>query len=251
MNHILLCINSPLEQFEIVPLFSIFYIQITNYSLAIFIALSFAFFLLSMSVYNNTVVPNNWQSFGEMIYEFLWDLIETMLGKAARKYLPFFFTLFTFLLFCNLIGLIPYSFTATSQFVGVFTLSLGVFLGLNIIAFREHGLHFLSFFVPKGIPGALTVFLAFIEVFSYVIRAFSLFIRLAANLTAGHATLKIFAGFSWTMLTMGGLWIVLALGPIALTFALMGLELFVAVIQAYVFTVLTCIYLNDVLNMDH
>nr|YP_009317253.1 ATP synthase F0 subunit a [Palpitomonas bilix]BAV82421.1 ATP synthase F0 subunit a [Palpitomonas bilix] len=244
-------ITSPLEQFEIFPLFSILTIQITNYNLAILIALSFAFFLLYVSVYKNTLVPNHWQSFGELLYEFLWNLIKDILGDSAKKNLPFFFTLFTFILFCNLIGLIPYSFTATSQFIGVFTLSLGIFIGLNIIAFRNHGLHFFSFFVPKGIPAALTVFLTVIEVLSYIIRAFSLFIRLAANMTAGHATLKIFAGFSWTMLTMGGIWTILALGPIALTFALMGLELFVAAIQAFVFTVLTSIYLNDVISMDH
>jgi len=145
--------------------------------------------------------------------------------------------------------MIPYSFTVTSHIIVTFGLALGIFIGINVIGFSYHGLHFFSLFLPQGAPLALSPFLVLIELISYVFRVISLAVRLFANMMSGHALLKIISGFVWTMMSMGGLMIIVSLLPLAIIFALTGLELAIAFLQAYVFTLLVCIYLNDAIHL--
>jgi F-type H+-transporting ATPase subunit a len=161
------------------------------------------------------------------------------------KYFPFIFSLFMFILFCNLIGMIPFTFTVTSHIIVTFAMALVVFVGVTIIGFTRHGLHYLKLFVPAGVPMALLPLLVVIEVLSYLIRPISLSVRLFANMTAGHTMLKVFGGFVVMLGVLGG-W-----APLAFVVALTGLELGIAVLQAYVFTILACIYLNDAVHMHH
>ena len=149
----------------------------------------------------------------------------------------------------NLIGMIPYSFTITSQLAITFAFGMVTFLGVNIIAVRQHGLHFLSFFLPKDAPMALWLLLVPIEIISYVFRVISLSVRLFVNMMAGHALLKILAGFAWTMIGIGGIMYVAAGFPLIVLIVLTGMELGIALLQAYVWTVLVCIYLNDAINL--
>jgi len=240
-------ILSPLEQFEIIPLLSCF----TNSSLFILIVVTTCISFLSLSAgYGATLfVPNAWQGLAEMLYTFVFDFASETVGEEVQPYFPFLFTIFNFVLFSNLIGLIPYSFTVTSHIIITFGLAYAVFVGINIIGFKTHGLHFFSMFLPKGASLALAPFLVVIELVSYTFRVFSLAIRLFANIMAGHTLLKILSGFAWTMLSMGGVFYILHLIPLLIVIAVIGLELGIAFLQAYVFTVLTCLYLHDALEL--
>lgn len=245
---------SPLEQFSILSLFPIslgnFYLSFTNS--ALFMLLATGTFLLLLSFVTSKgglLVPTHWQSLIELIYEFVANLVQEQVGEKGKRYFPLIFTLFSFLLVCNLIGMIPYSFTVTSHFVVTFGLSVSIFIGVTIIGFQTHGLHFFSFFLPPGAPLALAPLLVVLELVSYSFRAISLGVRLFANMMAGHTLVKILAGFSWTMLSVGGVMYVASLIPMGVVFALTGLEIGVAILQAYVFTILTCIYLNDAIHL--
>jgi F-type H+-transporting ATPase subunit a len=247
-------LSSPLEQFTIVPLIPLhignYYFSFTNSSLFMFLTTSFFLFLISMvTLHGGRLVPTRWQSFVEFIYEFVANLVEEQVGKSGKKYFPFIFTLFTFLLFSNLIGMIPYSFTTTSHLLVTFSLSVAVFLGVTIIGFQIHGIHFFSFLLPPGAPLALAPFLVVIELVSYSFRAVSLGVRLFANMMAGHTLVKILSGFAWTMLSVGGIMYLASMIPFLVVFALTFLEVGVACLQAYVFTILTCIYLNDAIHL--
>jgi F-type H+-transporting ATPase subunit a len=177
-----------------------------------------------------------------MLYEFVADMVDTNAGHGAQPYLPFVFTLFTFILLGNLLGMIPYSYTFTSQIIVTFALAITVFIGVTIIGIIKHGFGFLRLFVPHGVPLVLLLLLVPIEVLSYVIRPFTLSIRLFANMLAGHTMLAIFAGFVVALGIAGVL-------PLAVDVALVLLELLVAVLQAYVFAILTCLYLADALHL--
>lgn len=169
--------------------------------------------------------------------------------SVKQRFFPLIFVIFTFLLFSNLIGMIPYSFTVTSHFIVTLGLSFSLFIGVTLVGFQTHGLHFFSLLLPQGVPLALAPFLVLLELISYCFRALSLGIRLFANMMAGHSLVKILSGFAWTMLSMGGIMVFAHLAPLGIVFALIGLELGVAVLQAYVFTILICIYLNDAINL--
>jgi F-type H+-transporting ATPase subunit a len=195
------------------------------------------------------VIPTRWQSFVEMIYEFVVTLVDEQIGGKGKQYFPLVFTIFTFLLFSNLIGMIPYSFTVTSHMVVTFGLSVSIFIGITIVGFQTHGLHFFSFFLPAGAPLALAPLLVVLEVISYSFRALSLGVRLFANMMAGHTLVKILAGFSWSMLSVGGILAVASTIPFLIVFALIFLEIGVACLQAYVFSILVCIYLNDAIHL--
>ncbi|WP_316015955.1 F0F1 ATP synthase subunit A [Roseobacter sp. HKCCA0434] len=195
------------------------------------------------------MVPSRIQSVGEMIYGFVYKMIEDVAGKEATRYMPHIMTLFTFILFANLLALIPTSFSVTSHIAATGVLALLVFVGVTVLGFVRNGAGFLKLFWPSDAPGWLKPILAVIELISYFVRPVSHSIRLAANLMAGHAVLKVFAGFA------GGL-AVLTFGPGAIVpilgiTAIYGLELLVAVIQAYVFTILTCVYLHDAFHPGH
>nr|WCH57650.1 ATP synthase F0 subunit a [Hypnea wynnei] len=246
-------ITSPLEQFEIVTLIPLHLwglnFSLTNSSLFLIIAFFLIIFWTSLSFYNFSLIPNNWQLIKESLYKVTSSIVEDNIGKKGEYYLPFIFTLHLILLYSNLIGMIPYSFTVTSHIVFTFSLALSIFIGINIIGVQTHGFKFFALFLPRGVPLAIVPLLVTIEFLSYIVKVFTLSIRLFANMTSGHTLLKIIAGFAWTMLSAGGLLAVFHLIPLALLLALIGLELAIAGLQAYVFTLLTCIYLNDVLDM--
>ena len=179
----------------------------------------------------------------EMAYEFVANMVRDNVGTAGRKFFPFVFTLFMFILFGNLLGLLPYSFTFTSHIVVTGTLALVVITLVTAVGIIRHGFHFFSYFVPKGVPAALLPLMIPIEIISYLSRPVSLSIRLFANMMAGHTMLKVFGGFVVVLGFLGG-W-----APLAMDVALTAFELLVAGLQAYVFTVLTCIYLSDAVHL--
>lgn len=246
-------VNSPLEQFQIISLFPIklgwFDISFTNSSLLIIITYLTITGLIVMSTLNSTLVPNNWQSVVESIYEFVYSMLNDNVGPKGQKYLPFIFVLFMFILFSNLLGMIPYSFTVTSHIVVTLGLSFTCWIGVTIIGFMTHKLHFFSFFYPPGVPAALAPMIVLIEVVSYCFRSLSLGIRLFANMMAGHTLLKIMSGFAWTLFGLGGVFFFVGLAPFVLLFAFTALEVGVAMLQAYIFTILVCIYLSDSINL--
>ena len=162
-----------------------------------------------------------------------------------KLFFPFVFTLFMFVLFCNMVGMLPYSFTVTSQIIVTFTLAAMIFIGVTIIGFVKHGIKYLELFVPKGVPLVLLPLIIIIEIISYLARPVSLSVRLFANMLAGHTMLKVFGGFVISLGLLGG-WL-----PLSFSVALTGLEILIAFLQAYVFAILTCIYLNDALNLHH
>nr|YP_010316742.1 ATP synthase F0 subunit 6 [Batrachospermum sp.]UNB13395.1 ATP synthase F0 subunit 6 [Batrachospermum sp.] len=246
-------VTSPLEQFEIVTILPITFFSLnfslTNSSLFLVLSLLIILLFISLSFYKITMIPTLWQSLKEIVYEVTSSMVQDNLGKKGEPYFPFIFVLHLLLLTCNLIGMVPYSFTVTSHIVFTFGLALSIFIGVNIIGIQTHGVKFFSLFLPRGVPLVIVPLLVTIEFVSYIIKVFTLSIRLFANMTSGHTLLKIIAGFAWTMLSAGGLLAFFHIIPLGLLLALIGLELGIAALQAYVFTLLTCIYLNDVLEM--
>lgn len=246
-------IGSPLEQFEINLLMPLrignFNVPITNSTLFMFISCALVVALVALSTRNATLIPNRWQSVVEMLYDFVANLVSENIGKAGTKYFPLVFSVFTFILFSNLVGMVPYSFTITSHLVLVLALGLSLFIGITIIGFLNHGLHFFSMLLPEGTPMWLAPALVVIELISYLSKPLSLSIRLFANMMAGHTLLKIIAGFGWQIFTIGGFAAIGGFIPLILLVALMGLEFAVAMIQAYVFSLLICSYLNDSINL--
>jgi F-type H+-transporting ATPase subunit a len=197
---------------------------------------------LTLSMRGGRLVPGRWQSMAEMSYEFIANMIRENVGAEGRKYFPFIFTLFMFILVGNLVGMIPFAYTFTSQIIVTFAMAATIFIGVTVIGLLRHGLHFFSLFVPSGTPLILAPLLIPIEVISYFVRPVSLSVRLFANMMAGHTMMKVFGGFT---VLLG----VLGVAPIILLVALTGFEIMVAVLQAYVFTVLTCLYLNDAIHL--
>ena len=241
---------SPLEQFEIISLMSTFYQKfIFSNSNFFFIIQLGLVFLISKLYLTTFIIPNRYQHILEQLYVFIFNLIEQNVNKTALKYFPFIFTLFLVILLSNFIGMVPYSFTITSHLIFTLFLSFLTFFGINFIGFSRHGLHFFGLFLPAGAPFILAPFLIFIELLSYIARVFSLAIRLFANLMSGHTLLKILSEFGWTMLISGGLGLLTFLFPFLIVLLITGLELAIAGLQAYVFTILTCIYFNDALNL--
>ncbi|MBX9945791.1 MAG: F0F1 ATP synthase subunit A [Reyranella sp.] len=238
-----------MEQFEIKRLlhlnFGGFDASFTNSSLWMVITVVLATGVFVMGMRQRALVPGRLQSVAELGYEFIAGMVRDNVGDQGKKYFPFIFTLFIFILFCNVLGMVPYSFTPTSHIVVTFAMALVVFIGVTVIGFARHGLHFFSFFVPKGVPAVLVPLLVLIEVISYFIRPVSLSVRLFANMLAGHTMLKVFGGFVVAMGLIGG-W-----APLAFIVALTGLELLIAFLQAYVFAILTCLYLNDAIHLHH
>jgi len=198
---------------------------------------------LTLGMRQRLLVPGRWQSLAEISYEFIANMIRDNVGSEGRKYFPFVFSLFMFILFGNLIGLIPYAFTFTSHIAVTFAMAIVVFLGVTIIAIARHGLNFFSFFLPTGVPKVMAPVLVPIEILSYLSRPISLSIRLFANMMAGHTMMKVFAGFIIPLGILGG-W-----APLTVDVALTAFEFLVAFLQAYVFTVLTCLYLNDAIHL--
>ncbi len=240
--------HSPLEQFEIARLVDIQVggvdASFTNSSLMMVLVLVLATVSLGAGMSRRAMVPGRWQSIVELTYEFIANMLRENVGSEGRRYFPFVFTLFVFILLCNLLGLVPYSFTVTSHIVVTFALAAVVFVGVTIIALVRHGFRFFAFFVPPGLPVVLAPLLVPIEVISYLARPVTLSLRLFANMMAGHTMLKVFGGFVVALGLFG-------FAPFVFIVAIYALELIVAVLQAYVFTVLTCLYLNDAIHLHH
>jgi F-type H+-transporting ATPase subunit a len=240
---------NPMHQFEIKRLINLEFIGLdvsfTNSSLFMVLAIACISFLTIWGMRGRALVPTRMQSVAEISYEFVANMVRDNVGSAGQKYFPFIFSLFMFVLFCNMLGMTPYSFTVTSHIIVTFALAAIVFIGVTIIGFAKHGLGFLKLFVPSGVPVALLPLLVVIEVISYLTRPISLSVRLFANMMAGHTMLKVFGAFVVGLGLIGG-W-----APLAFMVAFTGLEILVAFLQAYVFAILTCIYLNDALHMHH
>lgn len=249
----------PIEQFQIIPL-----VNLGNY---ITIITNELFFLLMMLIYlvvffisllnisgskGLFMIPINYQSIFELIHKMIIMLLkENFKNKNYSSFFPFIVTIFIFILAINLMGLIPYSFTATSHLMLTLTLSLSSFIGINILSIKKYGIEFFSLFMPAGTNLMLAFLLVPIELISYLVKPISLSIRLFANLMAGHTLLKVVAGFAFSLMTLGGLFIFLHFIPLLILIPLYALELGVAMIQSFVFAILLCIYLNDALNITH
>jgi F-type H+-transporting ATPase subunit a len=238
-----------MEQFEInrflkLDLFGLD-ASFTNSSLFMLLAVILIVGFLNIAMGGRSLIPTRLQSVAELAYEFIANMVYENTGKDGMKYFPFVFTLFIFVLVLNLLGMLPYSFTVTSHIVVTFALAALVFVVVTGIGFARHGLGFLKLFKPEGLPIALVPVIVPIEVISFLIRPISLSVRLFANMMAGHTLLKVFAGF---IVSLGAFGVV----PLIATVAFTGLEFLVAFLQAMIFSVLTCIYLNDAINMhDH
>jgi len=249
---------SPLEQFEILPLFSlnsgIIDMSITNQTIMLALVLFFVFTLFFTLVKPSNsslfIVPHRCQAVIELIYLMVLSMVnDNVSGKKNKFFFPLVFTIFLFIVSMNLIGLVPYSFTVTSHFIVTLSLSLVIFIGMNIICVKVHKLEFFSLFLPAGTSVALAFLLVPVEVISFIFKPLSLAIRLFCNMMAGHTLLKVFAGFTWSLMSFTGILFLMQYMPLLILVPLFGLELGVAVIQAFVFSLLTCIYLNDALNL--
>ena len=237
----------PMDQFIVKPLFggdSVGLLTITNVTLWLALAVAAVAALMVMGTKGRAVVPTRGQSIAELAYGFVRQMVQDVAGKDALGYFPYIFTLFLFILMANFLGLIPMSFTTTSHIAVTAILAMAVFLTVTILGFVKNGAGFLSLFWVSSAPLPLRPILAIIELISYFVRPVSHSIRLAGNVMAGHAVLKVFAGFAGAM----GL---ASVAPILGIVAIYGLEVLVAFIQAYVFTILTCVYLKDALHPHH
>jgi len=237
----------PMHQFHINTIFP-FHIggidaSFTNSALWMVIAGVLITLLTVVGMGRRSLVPGRVQSVAELSYEFVANMLRDNVGDAGKSFFPFVFTLFMFVLFTNMLGMVPYSFTVTSHIIVTFALAMFIFVGVTIVGFVVHGWHYFGLIVPKGVPAVMLPLLVVIELISYLTRPISLSVRLFANMMAGHTMLKVFAGFVIAMGWLGGFL------PLAFMVAFTGLEILVAFLQAYVFAILTCIYLNDALHM--
>lgn len=237
----------PMDQFVVKPLFGdgpILWYTPTNVTLWMGIAVLAVILLLVLGTRGRAIVPSRTQSIAEEIYGFVHKMTEDIAGKEGLKYFPYIMTLFMFIVLSNMLGLLPMSFTTTSHIAVTATMAMAVFITVTVIGFVKNGTKFLSLFWISSAPLPLRPILAIIEIISYFVRPVSHSIRLAGNMMAGHAVIKVFAGFAGA-LGVG------AIAPIVAIMAVYGLELLVTVIQAYVFTILTVVYLNDALHPAH
>ena len=220
-------------------------LSFTNASLFMLISGIFISLFLLLGTKDRKIVPGKFQLISEMLYNFISKMISDTAGKKAKPYFSFIFSLFIFVLFCNMVGMLPYSFTVTSHIIVTLAFAMFIFIGVTILGFVIHGFKYLKIFVPSGVPIVLLPIITIIEIISYLSRPVSLSVRLFANMMAGHTMLKVFGGFVISLGLVAG-WL-----PLTFSVALTGLEILVAFLQAYVFAILTCIYLNDALNLHH
>ena len=242
----------PIHQFSINPVVSIQVaghdVSLTNSGLYMLLAVALACLLVAIGARGGPGVPSRMQSMSEMAYEFVAGMLRSAAGEAGMRFFPFVFSIFFFVLLCNLIGFIPYSMAVTSQIVITAALALLVFCTVVIVGIREHGVHFFKLFVPPGVPIYILPLVVAIEIVSFLSRPVSHSVRLFANMLAGHITLNVFGSFVVMLLGAGALFKAFAVLPFLMTIGLFALELLVAFLQAYVFAMLTCMYLNDALH---
>ena len=245
---------SLLEEFEIHPLSAPLFtlgghtISFTNSALFMFLAIASCTFLMVAAMRPQALVPGRWQMIAEKIYDIVSDMVDSAAGEKARPFFPFIFSIFTFILFCNLFGMLPGSLAVTGHVIINLAIALTLFAIILITGFARHGLHFFSLFVPSGIPKAMILPMVVIEFFSFIIRPLSLSIRLFANMLAGHILLQVFAGMVASLLAAG--WLAgLSVLPLIANVAITGFEFFVAFLQAYIYAVLASVYLRDAIEM--
>ena len=248
--------HGPMHQFEINRLYKLelfgFDVSFTNSSLFMVTAvvLTTGYMLWAMNA--RALVPGRAQSTVELTYDYVAGIVRENLGEEGMKFFPWVFSIFIFIFMLNMLGMLPlmeHSFTSTSHIIVTFALAAMVWVIATLVGFWNHGLRYLKLFVPDGVPLWLMPLIVPIELISYMIRPISLSVRLFANMMAGHTMLKVFAGFVVSFIGAGYAWA--APAPILFMIAFTGLEIVVAFLQAFIFTVLTCIYLNDAVNMHH
>ncbi len=240
----------PIAQFEIKPIgveagasmADLPFYTFTNSSLWMVITVAVISVFMVMGMNRRAMVPGKWQSLAESVYEFISGMIKENVGDEGRKYFPFIFSLFVFVFFGNLLGLIPYSFTWSSHIIATFAMGAFVVTGVTLVGIFRHGFKFFTLFVPHGVPGYMIPVMIPIELISYLSRPVSLAVRLCANMVAGHMLIKVFAGFIFALSFFG-------VAPLLMVVTLTGFEVLVAFLQAYVFTILTCLYLNDSIHL--
>ena len=242
--------TNPMHQFNVYRIgpeisFGNVDISFTNASLFMMISAFAIISIFFVGTKRKAIIPTKIQLLTELSYTLISKMISDTAGSKAKPYFPFVFSLFMFVLFCNMLGMLPYSFTVTSHIIVTFALAAVIFVGVTIIGFVNHGVGYLKLFIPSGVPLFLLPLIVIIEIISYLSRPVSLSVRLFANMMAGHTMLKVFGGFVISLGIVGG-WL-----PLSFTVALTGLEILIAFLQAYVFAILTCIYLNDALNLNH
>jgi len=247
-------ISNPLEQFDILdfayftfPLFSAAKFSLTNIGFYLILVLMLIISINFLTTNNQRIIPSRWSISLESSYGTIVSMVREQIGHEI--YVPLIFVFFNFVLFNNLIGLVPYSFTPTSHLIMTIGLSSALLMTVTIIGLVRHGLVFFSYFVPAGTPFTLVPLLVIIELISYLARALSLGLRLSANMIAGHSLLKIFSGFTWTTIKIGPVMILISLLPLSFLTLLYALELAIAFLQAYVFTILLCSYIKDAIDL--
>lgn len=245
----------PIKQFKIEPLIPLeiggMDVSFTNSSLFMMLGILVSVSLLTIASHRREMVPGRIQIMGEMMYEFVANMIRENVGNEGRRYFPFVFTIFVIVLMGNLLGLLPYSFTYTSHIVVTFMLAALIFMVVVVMGIARHGVKFFSLFVPSDVPLWLLPLIIPIELLSFLIRPITLSVRLFANMMAGHLMLKVFAGFSVAMFGAGMVGMLASTLPMLFNVLLITFELLIALLQAYVFAVLTCIYLKDTVDLHH
>jgi F-type H+-transporting ATPase subunit a len=236
--------HNPLAQFEVHKIFDInvagFDISFTNSALYMVLSTISIIFFMLFATRKKSLLPSKLQVVAESIYNFINNMIEGTIGSEGKKFFPLIFTIFTFILLSNMLGLTPYSFTSTSQVVITLTLALISFFTITIFAIARNGLlGFIHMFLPSGVPLWMAPVIFIIELFSFLIRPITLSVRLFANMVAGHVLLKVVAGF---IISLGAIFGIL---PFLFSIIMTGFELFVAVLQAYIFAILVCAYLSE------
>lgn len=238
----------PLKQFEVKPLIETpieiggYQIYFTNSALFMILAVLISVAFIRLGMRRKAMIPGRLQSMVELTHDLIAGLMKENIGDEGKKYFPFIFSLFIFVLFGNLLGMVPYAFTFTSHIIVTFALALFIFITVTVIAFVKHGTHFFRFFLPEGVPIYIVPIFVPIEIISYFTRPISLSVRLFANMLAGHTLMKMLAIFTIGMGAFGIL-------PLLFNTVMIGFEIFVALLQAYIFTLLSCLYLNDALHM--
>ncbi len=248
--------NDPIHQFVIKDLagpvnIGGFEISFTNSALFMGVAVAIVTSVLVLAAGRGALVPGRFQSIGELWYEFIHNMVRNVLGPEGKAFFPLVFSLFSFVLVANMLGMFPYFFTVTSHVI--VTASLAVFVvGLVVVVgIAKHGLGWFKLFVPHGVPAVILPFISLIEIISFLSRPVSLGLRLFGNMLAGHIVLKVFSGFVVSLAGYGAIGVLGAIAPLFMAVALTALEFLVAFLQAFVFAILTCVYLNDALHTHH
>ncbi len=249
----------PIHQFVIQPVIKSadsfvvagYDLTFTNSALWMVIAAVVSTVFLSLAIRKTAMVPGRLQMTAEILYEFVSKMVNENIGSKGRQYFPFVFTLFMFVLMGNILGLLPYSFTYTSHLIVTGMLALFIFVMSIGFGLYNHGIKFLTIFLPPGVPWWLVAFIVPLELISFFVRPITHSVRLFANMMAGHLILKIVIGFAITAASAGGMWFVLGIFPALFNVVMMMFELLVAGIQAYVFAILACVYLKDSVDLHH